>query len=191
MTTAVASNQLLLACEPLSIYSFYSDVHRDVMPSWPIGQFGPLQPIEYRGSFGAMPTYQRKSVEDAFRTQTRNGRVWVGELLEAKPAGVWTWFDEPIVLAKIAFSTRNDNSAVNQAPEEFDVIGTDDCTTDHFPAGMNLLHVSQAGFSSQGQEKEWEIPIRSRARFSCIGIFVRRARGSANAALHNVRMWKN
>ena len=76
-------------------------------------------------------------------------------------------FDYNLPLAKISFTSQNDDEeAWTRAPKTFDIVGSHDC----YHHWDTLRKVTNAGFTSGGQTKSWNIPCESQKPYSCYGI---------------------
>ena len=68
-------------------------------------------------------------------------------------------------------------------PQEFSIIGSDDCKN-----WDTMLHISEAGFSKPNEFKSWDIPAENRRSYVCVGLKIVSTK-SGYVGLKNVVMW--
>jgi len=159
-------------------------MNRDICPSWDRLDFTggiPGATSEYNSEHSAMNAFQP---EKKYPWASAN---------DAVPAMVWFKFMTPARrLSKISLtSRRNGGLDINQAPQEFAVVGSQDETCETW---TTMMTVPISGFDKPSQTLEWEIPCDSQQPYKCIGVKVERVGGNSgtgheNAAIANITMW--
>ena len=125
------------------------------------------------------------SAENAFKG--KNGQAWASRGTDPTPM-IWFQFEEAHSLAKIGFSSRESKDKFGRTPAHFLVIGS--TMTENCNKWSTLLEVKNAGFTEQGEFKEWLIPAVNRKPFHCIGFKIVSTIDKENiAALKNITMW--
>ena len=108
---------------------------------------------------------------------------WANEATDRVPI-VWNRLPVRVKVAYLSFSSRNEDGSLQQSPTEFELVGSDDCSS------WRSISRYQTKFSQLNQVLSWEVPLDERQMFSCIGIKVNEVSWGAHAAIHSLRMWK-
>ena len=99
-----------------------------------------------------------------------------------------------MALAKIGFSSTQNDNFLNKTPLKIDVIGTDDCDINDATFSYIALSVENSGFERKEVDefKSWITPEENRRLHFCWGLRVNSTYRSdrSGTALHNLLMWE-
>ena len=145
-----------------------------------------LRLIEFRGRAKASSRFNSGfSAKEAFKGE--NEPPWASRRNDPKPK-IWFQFKAAHSLAKIGFSSRQDERYFGRTPTHFLVIGS--TMTENCQKWSTLLEVKNAGFTKNNEFKAWLIPALNRKPFYCIGFKIVSTIDKENiAALKNITMW--
>merc|ERR1719431_41219 len=119
------------------------------------------------------------SALNAFKS---SGEPWANRGSAKFPHTVWYNFPKAIKVAKFQFSSRVD-CCVHQSITEFQLVGSNDCTS------WTVIQSYNTQFNSLGQKKSWTIPDALRKSFNCYGVRVTKVASGSWAAINNLEFY--
>jgi len=142
-------------------------------------------PVDYAGgAAGASSFLAGHTPQQAFALSSMKGTEypWANLNTAKFPHTVWYKFPRAIQVAKFGFSSRY-RGWLEQAPQEFQFVGSDDCT--HW----KTIASYKTQFTKLREEKTWTIPPEARGMYHCYGVKVTKVKSGVYTSITRMKMW--
>merc|ERR1719383_1056463 len=142
-------------------------------------------PVDYvGGAAGASSFLAGHTPQQAFALASMKGTEypWANLNTAKFPHTIWYKFPKAIQVAKFGFSSRY-RGWLEQAPQEFQFVGSDDCT--HW----KTIASYKTQFTKLREEKTWTIPPEARGMYRCYGVKVTKVKSGVYTSITRMKMW--